>query len=302
MYTISGGYNMELQELKGFIAVARHGSFSKAAVKTFRTQPAISLQVQSLEAALGVKLFDRISPRKVVLTEDGKTLLDLASPLIDDFESLENKFKDARGLDRKTSLKIATHLSAMVYILPKAIKAFKKEHPECGFTILNRSRQEIISMLAGGEVDMGITSLKTVPANIVYKPFVKFSRVLIAAKSHPLSKKSSISIKDISEYPLLLPPKGSNTRRVVEDVFEEHGLTYDLAMEVTGRLAIKTYVEMGLGISIVNEFYVAGEAKKSLFVKDVSSYFGYAERGILTRKGGYLSPQTIEFMDLLLKK
>ena len=71
-------------------------------------------------------------------------------------------------------------------------------------------------------------------------------------------------------------------------------------MEVTGRLAIKTYVGMNLGVSIINEFYLSKDDKKKLFAEDVSGYFGYAERGILTRKARYLSRSVKEFISYCL--
>ena len=72
---------METQQLKGFVAVAKYGSFSQAAEKTFRTQPAITLQVQSLEKELGVKLFDRLGPKKITLTSEGEILFNIASEI-----------------------------------------------------------------------------------------------------------------------------------------------------------------------------------------------------------------------------
>jgi len=288
---------MELQQLKGFLAVAQHKSFSKAAEKTFRTQPAITLQIQSLEEELNVKLFDRMGPRHITLTEEGKILVELASPIIDNFEALKDRFNELCGEPFKGIVRIATHTSVMVYLLPDPIKHFKKSFPECSISIVNRGRKEILEMLKNGEIDIGITSLANVPNNIDYKVFASFKRMLITPKDHPLSKKRVIKPEDIATYPLLLPPKGSNTRSVVDKVFEEHGLEYQLGMEATGRLAIKSYVEMDLGVSVINEFYLSKEDRKKLFVKDMSNFFGSAERGILTHKGRYLSAPVREFIE-----
>ena len=291
---------MELQQLKGFLAVAQHKSFSKAAEKTFRTQPAITLQIQSLEEELDVKLFDRLGPRRVTLTEEGKILLELVSPIIDNFDVLKDRFNELRGESSKGLVRIATHTSVMVYLLPNPIKNFKKRFPECNISIVNRGRKDILEMLKNGEIDIGITSLPNVPKNIDYKVFAKFKRMLIAPKNHPLSKKRIIKPEDITPYPILLPPVGSNTRAIVDKVFEEHGLEYSLGMEATGRLAIKSYVGMDLGVSIINEFYLSKDDRKNLFVKDMSNYFGNAERGVLTRTSSYISNPVKKFIELLL--
>lgn len=293
---------MEIQQLKGFLSVARYGGFSQAAEKTFRTQPAVSLQIQSLEKELGVKLFDRLGPRKITLTPEGKILFGLASPLLEDVSSLTARFNEARGETRKGMVRIATHGSVMVYLLPKVIKSFKKKFPECGLSIINRGRKDIVSLLNEGEVDIGLTSLQAVPKTLDYKVFARFNRILIAAKNHPLAKKPVIRLEDIASYPLLIPPKGTNTRTIIDRVFEDKGLKYTAAMEITGREAAKTYVEMNLGISVINEYYLTKEDRKSLFVKDASHYFGQAERGILTRKGKYLPFPAKEFISFTLRE
>jgi len=292
---------METQQLKGFLAVAKCGGFSQAAEKTFRSQPAITLQIQSLEKELGVKLFDRLGPRKIQLTTEGKILFDLASPLLEDINNLTARFNESRGETRKGIVKIATHGSVMVYLLPEVIKSFKKKFPECGLSIMNRGRKDIISLLNEGEVDIGITSLQTEPKTLDYKVFARFNRILITAKNHPLAKKPVIRLEDIASYPLLIPPKGTNTRTIIDQVFEDKNLKYTTAMEITGREAAKTYVEMNLGISIINEYYLTKEDRRNLFVKDLSNYFGRAERGIITRKNKYLSIPAKEFISLILK-
>lgn len=293
---------MEIQQLKGFIAVAQSGSFSKAAEKTFRTQPAISLQVKSLEKELNTALFDRLGGQKIELTNEGRILFDLISPLLNDLEDLPVKFNDARGLTQKGSVTIATHNSVMVYLLPDIISRFKKKYPDCNLSIVNRSRKDIIQMLKDGEVDIGITSLGNVPDFIDYRVFAQFKRILIAPKGHPLSQKTSIRLEDVTQYPLLIPPQGSNTRAIIDRKFQEKNLNYQIAMEITGRQPIKTYVQMGLGISIINEYYLSGENKNGLFVADMSRHFGKADRGTLLRKGKYLSKHAKEFINILTGK
>lgn len=293
---------MEIQQLKGFLAVAKHKSFSKAAEITLRTQPAISLQIKSLEEELDVILFDRLAARKVILTEEGKLLYDLASPLIDDIDNLSTRFSDARGKIQRGSVRIATHTSVIIHLLPDVIKQFKKSFPKCELSIVNRDRKGILSMLADGEADIGITSLAKVPQTIEYTVFKRFERILITPIGHPLSTKKVITLKDIAEYPLILPPKGSNTREIIDSEFKEKGIQYRVAMEVTGKLAIKTYVEMNLGIAIINGFYITEDDKIRLHCKNMEEYFGIAERGILTSKNKYLSNHAKEFIKLIHSK
>lgn len=293
---------MEFQQLKGFLAIARNRSFSKAAEATFRTQPAISLQIQSLEHELGVQLFDRSGGRKVTLTDEGKIFLELVSPLVDDYDSLTMRFDEIRGQEQKGIVKIATHTSVMIYLLPEIVRAFKKKYPDCELSIVNRSREDILKMVQDGEADIGITSLKTIPDTINYTVFAEFKRLLIGPKTHPLARKPQVNLSDIAEYPLLLSPKGSNTREIVDQAFHTHGLAYKLAMEATGRLAVKEYVNLGLGLSIINAFYIAKEDTKKFFIKDMSHLFGVTQRAVITRKKRYLPKKAREFIDLIIAR
>lgn len=290
---------MEIQQLIGFMAVARTGSFSKAAQKTFRTQPAISLQVQSLEEELGVKLFDRTGKRKVRLTREGQAFFDLAEPVVNSFNDLKSRFNEMLGQCQSGTLRIATHTSVMVFLLPGIIKAFKNRYPDWELSVVNRGREDIVKMVADGDADIGITSLSKVPAALDYEVFARFRRLLIVPPGHPLTKKKKVSLAEIAVHPLLLPPAGSHTRAIVDEAFGREGLEYRLAMEATGRLATKAYVEMGLGISIVNEFYILPEDRKKIVAIDVSNLFGVAERGLLTRKDRYLPEAARKFMDMV---
>jgi len=294
--------NLNMQQLKVFVAVARFLSFSKATRPTNLTQPAISSQIKSLETQIGKPLFSRSGGSKVELTDEGKILLEIVSPLVKGFDAIKVRFDEMMGEEQKGPLRIATHTSAMVYLLPDVIKEFKKKFPACELSVLNRGREDILSMLENAEADIGISSLTKKPTTIDYKVFAKFKRVLIAPIGHPLSKKARISLKDIAAYPLLLPPKGSNTREVIDKAFAGQDLSYNVAMEITGRVVSKTYVKMGLGISIVNEFYLEKEDTNTLFIADVSNYFGIAERGVLTRSNGYISRAAVAFKDILLEK
>jgi DNA-binding transcriptional LysR family regulator len=288
------------QRLKVFLAVARCGGFTKAKGVANSSQEAMSLLIKELEKELGATLFNRL-PRKVTLTDEGKLFRGLAAPLLDDIKSLKTKFNEARGKGMAANLTIATQSSVMTYLLPGVVMAFRKRYPNCELSILARIRADILAMLQNGEADIGLASLSAVPAGFDYKVFKAFDRILIAPHNHPLSKKRAISPADIAIYPLIVPALGSNTRNVIDTVFEHHGLTYKKAMEVTGREAVKEYVGMGLGISILNEYYLDDD-KKRLFTKNVSDYFGTAERGIITKKNRYLSSPAKEFIRLLTAK
>lgn len=292
---------MKIHHLEKFLAVIENKGFTKAGNKMEIkiTQSGMSVQIKALEDELGVKLFDRLPSKKVVPTAEGKLLFELVSPLMQDITDLPKRFKETCG---NPPLHIATHTSVMTYLLPETVKAFRKKYPDCELSIVNRSREEILSMLKNGEIDMGIAGPADLHGNFEYEPLGGFERILIAQKGHPISRKRAITPAEIAKYPLILSTRGTNTRRQIEKVFEEKGLKFSIAMEVTGREAVKTYVGMGLGISIMNDYYLTNDDRKKLFTKNVSPFFGTSERGIITRKGKYLSAPAKEFIEILSKR
>lgn len=290
---------MEIQQIRGFHAVARCKNFTKAAKLTSRTQPTVSLQIKSLEEELGVKLLERLGSKEVKLTAEGRLFLEISQPVLEQFESLPQRFSEARDLYSHSSLTVVSHRSVMTYDLPEVVKEFREKFPECKLCILNRSREQIIEMLSNGDADLAITSLEPEYSGISYEALAKFKRILIGPKNHPLASKSSISLKDISSYPLILPLPSSNTRKRIDLAFENQQIGYQLAMEVLGRDAIKIYASMGLGLSIMNQHYVTEEDEKGLFVKDVSKLFGSSETGVAIRKGRELSKPAQAFIKLV---
>lgn len=292
---------MELQQLRGFHAVAKYKNFTIAAQKTQRTQPTISLQVKALEDELGVKLFERLGPRRVTVTPEGKILLELTASILQDVDSLESRFREALGNYSSSRVSLATHTSVMVYLLPPIIQKFKAAYPTCHLTILNRNRDEMIKMLEAGEIDVGITSISSPPSTVDYRVFSRFNRILIATKDHPISKLKKVTVADIAKYPLILPAQDSTTRRLIDKLFQQHGLKPQVAVEVVGRTAIKTYVSMNLGLSIINEYYLTDLDRKNLFVSDVTEYFGQAETGIVLRKGRLLPKPAKDLIEFVIE-
>jgi len=292
---------MDQAQLRAFLAVADHGSFSQAALDLSLTQPAISIRIKTLEAEVGTQLFDRANFKKPVLTAAGHAVKEIAGSFITRLDHLPNKLKTAAGTAEKT-VRIATHHSVMVYLLPPIISAFKKEQPEARVSVITRKREDIIELLQLGKIDIGITSMKNhnLPHGIRYEPFAKFSRILVTPGNHPLAKKKKIGLRDIANYQLLLPPLGTSTREIIDQVFKEKGLAEKkVAMEISGREATLEYIRMGQGISIINSYFIPPQHRKKLFVKDMHSYFGSAERGLLMRKRSAPPPQIKEFCRLL---
>lgn len=282
-----------LQQLKGFCAVVETRSVSKAANRLSLTQPTVSLQVQSLERDLRATLFERRGP-KIELTFEGELLYELARPLVEGFTALDQNFEDRRNNVEQGRLAIAAGESTIHYVLPRAVQRFSSQHPGISLALNNVTGQQGLQQLRERVVDFCVGPILDTPADILFEPVVAFDPVLITALGHPLSKLRKVSLRDISRYPLILPPRHLSTWRQVEMVFLQHRLPYEVRLEMGGWEVIKRYVELGMGISIVMNVCLTG--RERLEVIAANKYFPKRVYGIVKLKGRALSPQARDFI------
>jgi len=156
-----------------------------------------------------------------------------------------------------------------------------------------------LQQLRERRVDFCVGPLLDTPADIEFEPVVSFDPVLIAAAGHPLSRVRSVTLRQISKYPLILPPRHLSTWRQVELVFMHHHLPYEVRLEMGGWEVIKRYVELGLGVSIVMNVCLTG--RERLEVIPVKKYFPQRVYGIVRLKGRPLSPQARHFIETFRK-
>src|SRR5207244_4857708 len=259
-----------LQQLRGFCAVVEMRSVSKAAHRLHLTQPTVSLQVQSLERDLRTALFERRGP-KIELTHEGELLYELARPLVEGLVALDRDFEDRRNNVEQGRLAIAAGESTIHYVLPRTVQRFSSEHPGIALVLNNVTGQQGLQQLRERAVDFCVGPILDTPGDIAFEPVVAFDPVLITALGHPLSKLRKVTLKDISRYPLILPPRHLSTWRQVEMVFQQHRLPYEVLLEMGGWEVIRRYVELGMGISIVINVCLTG--RERLEVMPANKYF-----------------------------
>ncbi|MCG6871003.1 MAG: LysR family transcriptional regulator [Gammaproteobacteria bacterium] len=287
-----------LKQLRAFIYAAQSGSITKAAERLFLSQPSVSLQVQALERELGTILFERRGPN-IQLTPEGKVLYELGLPLVQGMDSLPETFAAHCGRLEQGELNIAAGESTILYLLPEVTRRFAEEYPGISLKLHNVTGRDGLAMLRADEADFAVGSMLDVPEDITYFPSFTFSPVLITALDHPLARprKKPITLKEISPHGLILPPRHLSTWRIVDLVFQQHKVAYQVALEAGGWEVIKTYVELGLGVSIVTDICLTGKEKLASIKLD--HYFPRRGYGVVLRKGKFLSPQAKRFIDMM---
>ena len=284
-----------LKQLRAFCAVARTGKMTEAGVELFLSQSAISLQIKALEEELSVVLFERRGPR-IQLTPDGRKLLDMARPLVEGMDGLGNRFnEEVRGDLEAGKLVIAAGESTIMYILPALVSNFHKLHPKISVELRNVTGRDGLAMIREDEVDFAIGSMLDVPSDIAYDPMYSFDPALIMPLGHDLASRKHLQIKDIAPYGLILPPRRLTTWRMVDRIFQQHGVPFSVVLEVGGWEVIKRYVELGFGLSITTGICL--RENDPLVVRNMSRYFPKRSYGMVLRRGKHLSIAAQAFLD-----
>ncbi len=281
--------------LRTFCVVAQKENITHAAEQLHISQPTVSLQIQALEREMGEKLLERRGP-SVRLTPEGKILYQLVQPIAAGIDSLKETFAANLGKMEKGELNIAAGQSTALYVLPQYIKRFNEAYPGIRINLHNVAGQSGMKMLLEDQVDLAVGPLLHIPDTIIYRPFASFDSILITPENHPLSNVGQVTLRDISPYGLILPPRNMSTWRMVDTVFRQHEVLYSVAMDAGGWEIVKKYVESGLGISIVTEVCLTGHER--IVAKPLNDYFPARTYGLIVRRGKFFTPQAKRFIEM----
>ena len=219
--------------------------------------------------------------------------------MVQGMDSLSETFAAHCGDLQSGELNIAAGESTILYILPNPMKQFADRYPGIRLKLHNVTGRDGMAMLKADDVDFAVGSMLEVPPDLNYYPIFTYDPWLITARDHPLAEKKSVTLRDISPYELILPPRQLSTWRIVDLAFQQHNLNYRVALEVGGWEVIKRYVELGLGISIVTGICITERDIDRLAIIPVGKYFPKRRYGVVLRKGKFLSPQAKLFIEMM---
>jgi DNA-binding transcriptional LysR family regulator len=287
-----------LKQLRAFCALVKFGTLSRAADALYLGQSAVSLQLSALEDEMAVPLLER-QGRNLRVTREGMALYELARPLIEGIDGIDESLRQTlSGMDTG-ELNIAAGESTILHLLPTLVRRNRERHPGVHVHLHNVTGRDGLALIRNDQVDLAIGSMLEVPPDIAYEPVYHFDPMLIAPLDHPLAQIAEPTLEDISPHGLILPPRRLSTWRLVDLVFQQRRVPYKLALEVGGWEVIKQYVAMGLGISIVTGFCLTASDRERLLVRNLRAYFPQRSYGVVVRKGRVLTPHARRFVDLV---
>jgi DNA-binding transcriptional LysR family regulator len=247
---------LELTQLETFLAVAEERSFSRAAVRLHRTQPAVSQVIRKLEAAVGETLFDRAA-RDGSLTAAGVLLRDYALRLMALRREATSALGELKTLERGT-LQLAANEYTCTYLLP-AIDAFRREFPHISVAVHRMLASHIPDELNLRTFELGMISFRPDPASFRTIAVYGDSLTLIVSPAHPLAGAGRVSINQLGKESFIAHNVASPLRRKVIETFQRYRTPLNMDIELPTIEAIKRFVAMGNGVALVPHLTVARE-------------------------------------------
>jgi DNA-binding transcriptional LysR family regulator len=249
---------MDLDQLHAFLEVARHNSFSLAAKKCFRTQPAISAQIRALEEEIGARVFDR-SGGRVSLTAAGRVFREWAAEVLEGKKRVVAALADMDRVPRG-ELVVGANEGTCLHVLPEVFAEFKRDYPHVSVSVVRQERSRILGSVVDNSVDFGIVSMPVADRRLRVTLIHRDELVLIVPPKHPLARNDgqAASLEEIACYPLLFPKVG-RTREALEELFAEHRLKPTVSMELESSELLKRFVAANVGIGFIARLNVLRE-------------------------------------------
>jgi DNA-binding transcriptional LysR family regulator len=244
---------MNLTNLRTFVAVVDHGSFSGAARALGVSQPAVTMQVQALESSVGTPLLDR-HYRRIDLTEAGQVLIEHARAVLDQIEVASEEIASLSGTV-SGRLVIAASTTPGDYVIPRLLGAFLAANPQVQVAISVRDSAQVAAAVDCGEAHLGVTGAQVKESRSTFEPLGCDELVLISGPDNPLAKKRKVALGSLDGERWVLRESGSGTRQVAEGVLAAAGLdpaNLGVVVELGTGEAIVSAIEGGIGISIVS--------------------------------------------------
>lgn len=290
---------MDLDQLETFLEVARLSSFSRAAERRFRTQPAISSQIRALEEEVGAKLLDR-SGGKVSITAAGKIFQKWAEETLETRKAVFTAIAEAERVPRG-EIVVGANEGTCLHILPEVFADFKKQYPTVAVSIKRADYARILESVIDNSVDFGVVSLPVNDNRLTAVLIHRDELVIIAPPHHPLAEMKSASVADVTKFPLLLP-KAGHTRDALEELFHERKLKPHYSMELDSSELLKRFVAADVGVGFIarsnaQEDVLAG----ALRVISISDAQIRRDLALVFRKDKALSRAALAFIDIAVK-
>jgi DNA-binding transcriptional LysR family regulator len=244
---------MDTRQLTAFCAVVDRRSFSQAAELLGVSQPAISLQIRSLEERLGTQLIDR-SGRRVEPTEAGLRLYRGAQRLLALEEQLVEEIAAGDDGPLRGRLELGASSGPGETVLPLLLGEFQRRHAEVHVALSVHDTQTIVDLVARRELELGVVGASRRHRGVAFEPFFRDEVILVCPPDHPFAGRA-VGLAELKREPLILMQEGAGVRQVIEDELRRAGVRLrdlDVRLELGVKESVRVAVRAGFGVSFIS--------------------------------------------------
>ena len=251
---------MNLRQLEAFYLVVKLKSFTRAAEALNVTQPAVTIQVKSLEKSLNIQLIQHLGKR-VQLSEAGELLYQYAEKIFDLVSDADEKMRDFKKLMRGT-LQIGTTKNYARYIMPALLSEFQRRFPRIKVILDEGNSEDMAKSVLEKKNELALISQLNLDRKIKSMFFSTVEFVLVASPEHRFSQRGSVSLRELNGEPVILREKGSGSRAAILRKFQEYGIWPSVILEASSLDFIVGYVKQNKGVSFMFEPDIKEELEK----------------------------------------
>lgn len=290
---------MKLQQLRYIREVQKHAlNVTQTAQALYTSQPGISRNISQLEEELGVKIFTRSGKHLDSITPAGQDILEVADAILQRVDNIES-IADEHRAESRGSLSIATTHTQSRYVLPPVIQQFMQKFPEVSLHMHQGTPMQISELAANGTADIAIaTEAMEYFSDLVMLPCYRWNRAVLVPKSHPLAESKTLTLQNISNYPIVTYTFGFTGRSKLDEAFKAAKLSPKVVFTAADADVIKTYVRLGLGVGIVASMAFDPQLDTDLVALDASHLFEPSTTRIAMRKDKYLRSYMFDFIEM----
>jgi DNA-binding transcriptional LysR family regulator len=256
---------MDTRQLAAFCAVVERKSFSQAAERLGVTQPAVSLQIRSLEQRLGRQLLDR-SGRRVEPTEAGLRLYASAQRLLQAEEQLFEELESDDDDVVTGALELGASTGPGGSVVPVILCEFQERHPDVRVRLSVSDTQTVVAQVADRELELGIVGAGRRHRGVTFEPFFRDEVVLAVPATHPFAGKT-VTLEQLRAEPLIVMQEGAGVRQVIEDELRKTGTRLrdlDVRLELGLQESVRSAVLAGHGVTFISRLAVESDLATGL--------------------------------------
>src|SRR5690348_1688203 len=256
---------MDTRQLAAFCAVVERASFSQAAEQLGVTQPAVSLQIRSLEKRLGVQLLDR-SGRRVEPTDAGRRLYRSSLRLLAQEEQLLAELGEEAEGELTGRLELGASTGPGGTVIPVVLCEFQQRHPEVHVALTVSDTQRIVEEVARRELELGVVGAARRHRGVVFEPFFRDEVVLAVPRGHRFADRT-VSLDQLRSVPLVLMQEGAGVRQMIDDELRAVGVRlrdFDVRLELGLQESARTAVLAGFGVTFISRSAIEADVSSGM--------------------------------------